>query len=83
MERIHLVCVMAGKSRRSWIEGESHNTRTGSTMTSVTTTTRGPSSAAVGWTYVASITVLLIGGFHAMAGLTEAEFAQQKAKLLA
>jgi len=52
-------------------------------MTSVTTTTRGPSSAAVGWTYVASITVLLIGGFHAMAGLTEAEFAQQKAKLLA
>jgi hypothetical protein len=38
-------------------------------MANVTTTTREPSGAAVGWTFFASMMMLLIGDFHAMAGL--------------
>lgn len=38
-------------------------------MANVTTTTREPSGVAVGWTYFASMMMMLIGGFHAMAGL--------------
>jgi hypothetical protein len=38
-------------------------------MSNVTTSTGEPSGAAVGWTFFASMMMLLIGGFHAMAGL--------------
>ena len=37
-------------------------------VTATTATTREPSSAAVGWTYFASLMMILIGGFHAMVG---------------
>lgn len=38
-------------------------------MAKMQTTGREPSGAAVGWTYFASMMMILIGGFHALAGL--------------
>ena len=37
-------------------------------VTATAATTREPSGAAVGWTYFASLMMILIGGFHAMVG---------------